>query len=104
MILAGTRVLAFSWGIAFVLYFTVAESAMGASIGKRMLGLRVVSKARANPNLVEFFVRNLSKIFWLIVLLDAVVGLATSKRYTQKYTDRLMGTDVIERPPLVPMP
>lgn len=85
------------WGIIFVLYFAVAESTYGASVGKRVFGLRVVSKTGSNPTFGEAFVRSLSKIYWLLLLLDVVVGLATSKGYQQKYSDRLMGTTVVRR-------
>ena len=83
------------WGIVFVLYFTFAESMYGASIGKHLLSLKVVSKNNSNPTFGEAFVRNLSKIYWLLLLLDVVVGLAVSKGYQQKYSDHIMGTSVV---------
>ena len=86
---------AFLWGIIFVLYFTVMESSGGASIGKRAFHLKVVSKSDANPTFGEAFVRNISKIYWLLILLDVIVGLAFSKGYQEKYSDHLMGTRVV---------
>lgn len=86
---------AFLWGILFVLYFTVIETSMGASIGKRLLSLKAVSKTGSNPTLGESFVRNLSKIHWLLLLLDVIVGLALAKGYHQKYSDYFMGTSVV---------
>lgn len=86
---------AFLWGIVFVLYFAAMESSSGASIGKKALGLKVVSKTGANPNLAEAFVRNISKIYWLLLLLDVIVGLAISKGYQEKYSDHFMGTKVV---------
>ena len=86
---------AFVYGIIFVLYFSVAESVWGASIGKHLFNLRVKSKTGSNPTFGEAFVRNISKIYWLLLLLDVVVGLALSKGYEQKYSDRLMGTTVV---------
>lgn len=85
------------WGVIFVLYFAVLESAYGESIGKRAFNLRVLSKAGSKPTLGEAFVRNLSKIYWLLLLLDVVVGLAMSKAYQQKYSDQLMGTTVVSK-------
>lgn len=84
----------FFFGILFVLYFAVFESSMGASIGKRLMGLTVKSKTGSKPGFGEAFVRNISKIYWVFLLLDVIVGLATSKGYQQKYTDHLMGTTV----------
>jgi len=83
------------WGLIFVLYFTVAEATSGASIGKRIFSLRVVSKTGSYPDFVEAFIRNVSKIFWLLLLLDVIIGLAMSKGYQQKYSDSMMGTKVV---------
>lgn len=82
-------------GIVLVLYFTLADVTAGATIGKRVLGLKVTKVGGGYPNIVEAFVRNISKIYWLLLLLDVVVGLAISKQYTQKYSDRLIGTEVV---------
>ena len=87
--------LAALWGIVFVLYFTVTESVWGASLGKRLLNLKVTSKTGSNPTFGEAFVRNISKIYWLLLLLDVIVGLAVSREYSQKYSDHLMGTRVV---------
>ena len=82
------------WGIVFVLYFALAESTYGASIGKHMLGLRVISRTNAKPNFAEAFVRSLSKIYWILLLLDVIIGLAISRGYQQKLSDYYMGTAV----------
>jgi uncharacterized RDD family membrane protein YckC len=87
--------IAILWGIIFVLYFAVAESSWGESLGKRIFGLKVVSKTNTNPSLGEAFVRNISKIYWLLLLLDVIVGLAVSRGYQEKYSDHLMGTRVV---------
>jgi uncharacterized RDD family membrane protein YckC len=83
------------WGLIFVLYFAVAESTSGASIGKKIFKLTVVSKSGSHPNFVEAFIRNVSKLYWLLLLLDVVVGLALSHGYQQKYSDSMMGTKVV---------
>jgi uncharacterized RDD family membrane protein YckC len=88
-------VISILWSLLFVLYFTVTESMWGASLGKRFLHLKVVSKTGSHPNMAEAFVRNLSKIYWLLLLLDIIVGLAISKGYQQKYSDKFMGTSVV---------
>jgi uncharacterized RDD family membrane protein YckC len=86
---------AFIWGLIFVLYFTFMEATYGASFGKRFFHLKVVSKTNTNPNYGEAFIRNLSKIYWLLLLLDVIIGLAVSKGYQQKYSDHFMGTTVV---------
>lgn len=87
-------VFSFVAGIVLVAYFTLAESHSGTSLGKWAMGLVVRSKTGRNPTLVEAFTRNISKIYWLLLLLDVVVGLATTKEYTQKLSDRFAGTYV----------
>ncbi|MDG6917189.1 MAG: RDD family protein [Nitrososphaerota archaeon] len=83
------------WGIIFVLYNTVMEASSGASIGKRLFRLKSVSRRGSNPTFAEAFVRNLSKIYWLLLLLDVIVGLAVSHGYQQKYSDHYLGTKVV---------
>ena len=83
------------WGTIFVLYNAVMEVSSGASIGKKLFKLKVTSRRGSTPTFAEAFVRNLSKIYWLLLLLDVIVGLAVSHGYQQKYSDRYMGTKVV---------
>lgn len=57
--------------------------------------LKVVGPKGGNPTFVQSLVRNISKIYWILLLLDVIVGLATSKQYNQKYSDKLVGTSVV---------
>ena len=90
-------VFSFVAGIVLVLYFSLIEAYAGSSLGKRAMGLVVRSKTGKNPNLVDAFARNISKIYWVLLFLDMVIGLATSKGYTQKFSDRFVGTSVQKR-------
>ena len=94
-----TGVFSFVAGIFLVLYFTVTESVTGASLGKRMMGLAVKAKGGQKPTFVEALARNVSKIYWVLLLLDIIVGLATTKEYTQKFSDRMVGTSVVKYRP-----
>lgn len=94
-ILAGA--FSFVAGIVLVLYFSLIEAYAGASLGKRTMGLLVRSKTGKNPDLVEAFARNVSKVYWVLLFLDIVIGLATSRGYTQKFSDRFVGTSVQKR-------
>ncbi len=89
-------VFSFLAGAILVLYFIAFEVLAGASIGKRAMGLKVVASGGRAPNAVEALVRNVSKLYWLLLVLDVIVGLAVSKSYTQKYTDKLMSTSVVD--------
>jgi uncharacterized RDD family membrane protein YckC len=43
------------------------------------------------------FIRNISKIYWLLLLLDWIVALVTpGADRRQKYTDRIAGTTVVQ--------
>ncbi len=83
-------------GIAYILYFTISEATSGSTIGKRIFRLKVVSKAGSSPNFGESFIRNISKIHPLLLLLDVIIGLAVTKGYQQKYSDHIMGTSVVK--------
>lgn len=88
----------FVLGILEVLYFAILDVAWGGTIGKRIMGLQV---QMTNGNKVAFdkaFIRNVSKIYWIFLLLDWVVALFTSGvDRRQKYTDRMAGTTVVQR-------
>jgi uncharacterized RDD family membrane protein YckC len=90
-------VFSFVAGIVLVLYFTLIESYAGMSLGKMAMGLVVKSKTGKNPTLVEAFIRNISKIHWVLLFLDIIIGLATTQEYTQKVSDRFAGTSVSKR-------
>jgi len=85
------------YGLLFVIYCTVMESsASGATLGKKVMGLKVQmlngSKAMSNKVLT----RNISKIFWIIFLLDVLIGIATpGPDPRQRYFDRIAGTTVV---------
>jgi uncharacterized RDD family membrane protein YckC len=83
-------------GFLIFLYFIFAEVTRGATIGKSVFHLKVVGPKGGNPTWMESFVRNVSKIYWLLLLLDVIVGLAVSKGYNQKYSDKLVGTSVVQ--------
>lgn len=83
--------------LLFVLYFTVAEAYNnGKSVGKGIMGLRVTTDAGQNPSLGGAFLRNLSKINWVLLLLDVILGLALEIGYMKKLSDRFLGTKVVQ--------
>jgi uncharacterized RDD family membrane protein YckC len=80
--------------LLFVLYFTFAEASYGKSLGKMVMGLQVSTDSGQRPSLGSSFLRNLSKINWVLLLLDVVVGLALDTGYLKKFSDRFLGTKV----------
>lgn len=66
--------------LLILIYFTVMEGSIGATIGKRLMFIEVVSttypKRGKKPKVsyAQAFVRSLSKIFWIPVILDLILG------------------------------
>lgn len=86
------------YGIFWVIYGTVMESsASGATFGKRFMGLHVQMLNGSRANFNKAFVRNISKILWIIFLIDILIGVATpGPDPRQRYFDRLAGTTVVQ--------
>lgn len=85
----------FAMGLIYILYFPIAETMHGATMGKRLLSLKVVTKTGGKkPSFGQAFIRNISKIHQVLLLLDLIGGLITSTDLHQKYTDRIANTTV----------
>ncbi len=76
-----------------VFYSAVLEFNNRQTLGKILLNLEVEG-LRGGVALHEAIARNLSKIHGLIVLVDAVLGLATEGDPRQRYLDRMVDTTV----------
>jgi uncharacterized RDD family membrane protein YckC len=83
-------------GVLAVLYFLVLDVAWQGTVGKRVLGLRVQTVNGGRINYSQSFIRNISKIFPLFLLLDWLIGIATPGDRRQKFTDRMAGVTVIQ--------
>jgi len=95
------------YGLLYVIYSIVMESsASAATLGKRIIGLKVqmLNGTKAPSNKV--LTRNISKIFWIIFIIDFLIGVATpGPDPRQRYFDRLAGTTVVAvRQPFAPIP
>ena len=84
----------FVMGLMYVLYFTITESIYGYTAGKSMVNLRVETAEGRKPSLQSTFIRNISKIHVLILLLDTLGGFFTSKDAHQRYVDQIANTTV----------
>ena len=84
-------------GIIQLLYYVVLEVAWGATVGKRLLGMEVQMTNGSRIEAGKSLIRNISKIYWLFLLLDWIIGLVTpGADRRQKYTDRMAGTTVAQ--------
>lgn len=82
-------------GIISVLYFALLETYDGSTFGKKIMNLKTRKLDGQKPALDSAFIRNISKIYWVLVLIDTLIGLATSGDPHQKVTDRIAGTIVV---------
>ena len=79
------------------LYFLLAEGLYGRTLGKEIMGLRVHRIDGKPMDLRSSFVRNISKIYWVLLLIDVAAGLGTHGEMSQKWSDRYIGTKVEEK-------
>jgi uncharacterized RDD family membrane protein YckC len=86
----------FIWGVLSFLYFMILDSYWGATIGKRVMGLQVQTINGGRIPLDKSFIRNISKIFWLFLLLDWIIGIASPGDKRQKFLDRTAGVVVVQ--------
>ena len=94
--------LAWFWGfwlgglapLIILAYFVLAEGLFARTIGKELMGLRVVRVDTKRLDFWSSFVRNISKIAFVLLVIDLAVGLGTHGDGYQKYSDRYIGTTV----------
>jgi len=82
-----------------VLYFVVMEGLVGATIGKRLLGMRVVRPDGSNADLKQALVRNLVRAVDALpafCILGVVLIVRSPER--ARFGDRVARTRVIVRP------
>ncbi len=103
---AAFGVYAFGWGsliivgimgILYFLYYSIMDFAWGATLGKKIMGLSVQGTNGQKLTFINAFIRNLSKIFWLFLFLDWLIGIVSTGNKQQKFLDRVAGAVVIQR-------
>ncbi|WP_407374569.1 RDD family protein [Methanobrevibacter sp.] len=69
------------------IYFVVLEKAKGATVGKALMYLEVRSLNGSNISLAQAIVRNLTKIYWIPIIFDWLIGrIMNSDRLFNKIT------------------
>jgi uncharacterized RDD family membrane protein YckC len=86
---------AFLHGILFLLYAAFLEYSRGATIGKQIMNLKVRTTTGTTVSLYQTLIRNISKIHWILWLIDTIIGMATVGDAQQKFSDRFVGTTVV---------
>jgi len=80
-------------GIAF-LYFVITESIFGYTLGKRIFDLKVVTVNGNKPGFKKVFIRNISKIVFVFLILDVIGSYFTANNLHQRYIDKIAHTTV----------
>lgn len=60
--------------VLIFLYFVLCEKFMGATVGKSLMYLQVRSKNGAKISWPQAIVRNLTKIYWVPIVFDWLIG------------------------------
>ena len=80
-------------GILWWIYSFIFEGAIGGTIGKKLVSLHVVATDGV-MDLPRALIRNVSKIFFLFILIDLLLGMLTEGDPRQRYLDRIAHTTV----------
>ena len=87
--------------VLILLYFTVLEKNLGATVGKRLMFIEVQSAVPRRGRLgrdysityAQALVRSLSKIYWFPIIFDVILGKITGKT---RLLDGITRTTVVE--------
>jgi len=97
----------FVQGVLWFLYSSFMDSTRGQTFGKMFMNLKVTVTDGKPPTFGLTVIRNISKIYWLLLLIDVIIGMATVGDPYQKYSDRFAGTTVVStitRSMIIPAP
>ncbi len=93
----GTPILfpGFLTGALFFFYCALFDLAIGGTVGKMLMRLKTVS-VTGQVNVSQALMRNVSKVFGPLLLLDWIIGMAVDTHDPrQKWTDQVARTSVM---------
>ena len=87
--------------VIILLYFTILEKNLGATIGKRLMFIEVQATVPRRGRLgrdysityAQALIRSLSKIYWFPIIIDVILGKITGKT---RLLDGITRTTVVE--------
>lgn len=79
--------------LIIIVYFTYMEGKTGSTLGKRLLNLKVEAK-EGNLDNRKAFIRNLSKILYLPLIVDVILGYFFGDS-NDRILDKISGTYVV---------
>jgi len=88
-----------SWlisGTLLVAYSAMFESELGYTIGKRIMGLEVVSLDPRPYDMKRALIRNITKIHGIILIIDLLLGILAEDRVNMRYLDTVVATEVVD--------
>ena len=71
--------------VLILVYFIVLEKIKGATVGKALMFLRVVSRNGYPLSWPQAIIRNLTKVYWFPIIFDWAIGRILNRN------DRLLG-------------
>ncbi|MBR0473328.1 MAG: RDD family protein [Methanosphaera sp.] len=77
--------------IVTLAYFTILEAKTNKTIGKKIAKL-YVSDSEGYMSYARAFIRNVSKIFWVPLIIDVIIGKVLG--FPSRLFDKIAGTDV----------
>lgn len=83
-------------GGLMVLMSSLFEAELGYSVGKRIMGLEVVSLDMRPYNMERALVRNISKVHPALLLIDVLLGLFMEKRPNMRFLDTSTQCEVVD--------
>lgn len=81
-------------GAVTFLYFVITESIFGYTLGKMVFDLKVVTVDGNKPGFKKVFIRNISKIVFVFLILDIIGSYFTAENFHQRYVDKIAHTTV----------
>ncbi len=88
-----------SWlisGTLVVAYSALFESELGYTIGKRVMGLEVVSLDPRPYDMQRALMRNITKIHPVILFFDLIMGILEKDRVNMRYLDTVVATETVD--------
>jgi uncharacterized RDD family membrane protein YckC len=84
-------------GVLQLFYFIIMDSNSGGTFGKRIMKLQVQTVNGSKLTINQAFIRNISKIYGLLLLLDWLIGIVSAGNKQQKFLDRAASAVVVQR-------
>lgn len=80
----------YSFAIVFpiltLIYFIYLEKNKGETVGKNLMGLKVVSQYNHSISYISAITRNISKIYFVPIIIDLLIG-----KFTKGDNERILG-------------